>query len=105
MSTGQKLKTFGVIDPGPNVLLEVVRAPNATEAVRHLEENMRGAAYVQGRSYAQGGEDSLNGQDPAYLVYDLTDSGLDAEGLGGEDAGQVRAQADEVGVFVSSPKG
>ena len=104
MTAANKLKTFGVIDPGPNVLLEVLRATTASEAVRHLEEKMRGAEYAQGRTYTQGGEDSLDGQDPAYLVYDLTDSGLDEEGLSGDDAGQVRAQAEEVGVFVSAPK-
>ncbi|MFT9400612.1 MULTISPECIES: hypothetical protein [Acetobacter] len=104
MSTTQKLETFGVIDPGPNVLLEVIRAPNAIEAVKRLETKMRGAEYVSSRVYAEGGENSLDAQDPAYLVYNLTDSGLDEEGLAGGDAGLVRDRAEEVGVFTSTPK-
>ncbi|MCG0994033.1 hypothetical protein [Acetobacter indonesiensis] len=104
MTDTKKLETFGVIDPGTNILLEVVRAPSAIDAVRRLETSMRGADYVAARDYAQGGEESLNGTDPVYLVYALDDSGLDAEGLARDDAGLVRESADEVGVFVSSPK-
>lgn len=99
-----ELTTFGVIDPGANVLLEVIRAENPIAAVKRLEEKMRGPEYVAARSYSEGGEDSLDGADPAYLVYGLDGTGLDAEGLSGEDAGRVRAQADLVAVIVSSVK-
>lgn len=104
MSVSGKLTSYGVIDPGPNVLLEVLRAASPIEAVKKTEEKMRGADYVAARSYDLGGEDSLEGTDPVYLVYDLTDSGLDEEGLTGDDAGQVRAKADEAGIIVSSDK-
>lgn len=104
MTATKNLETFGVIDPGTNILLEVIRSPSAIEAVKRLEEKMRGAEYVASRTYVQGGEESLNGTDPVYWVYTLDDSGLDAEGLTRDDAGLVRESADEVGVFVSSPK-
>ncbi|AOW45773.1 hypothetical protein [Acetobacter ascendens] len=104
MTTPHKLTTFAVIDPGPNVLLEVMRAESPVVAVERLEGKMRGPEYVAARSYDVGGEESLDGADPAYLVYELDDSGLDAEGLTGEDAGQVRAQADLAAVVVSSAK-
>lgn len=99
-----ELATFGVIDPGANVLLEVIRAENPLTAVRRLEEKMRGPEYVAARSYIEGGEESLDGTDPAYLVYKLDGSGLDAEGLSGEDAGRVRAEAELAAVIVSSVK-
>lgn len=105
MNATNKLTTYGVIDPGPNVLLEVTKAAGAIEAVKKIEEKMRGAEYVAARSYDLGGEESLSGNDPVYLVYDLTDAELDDEGLTGEDAGLVRAQADEAGIVVSSAKG
>ncbi|MFT8675364.1 MAG: hypothetical protein ABF791_05815 [Acetobacter sp.] len=100
--TTDKLATFGVIDPGANVLLEVIRAESPVAAVRRLEEKMRGPEYVAAHSYDEAGEDALNGTDPAYLVYALDGSGLDAEALGGDDAGTVRAQADLAAVVVSS---
>lgn len=99
-----QLATFGVIDPGANVLLEVIRAENPTAAVQRLEEKMRGPEYVAARTYTQGGEESLDGADPAYLVYGLDGSGLDAEGLNGDDAGRVRAQASLAAIVVSSTK-
>lgn len=105
MSATKTLTTYGVIDPGPNVLLEVTKAASPIEAVKKIEEKMRGAGYVAARSYDLGGEDSLDGSDPVYLVYDLTDAELDDEGLTADDAGLVRAQADEAGVVVSSAKG
>lgn len=105
MSATNTLTTYGVIDPGPNVLLEVTKAVSPIAAVKKIEEKMRGAEYVAARSYDLGGEDSLEDSDPVYLVYDLTDAELDDEGLTGEDAGLVRAQAEEAGVVVSSAKG
>ncbi|KXU92379.1 hypothetical protein [Acetobacter cerevisiae] len=105
MSATNKLTTYAVIDPGPNVLLEVTKSASPIEAVKKIEEKMRGSEYVASRSYDLGGEESLDGSDPVYLVYDLTDAELDDEGLTGEDAGLVRAQADEAGVVVSSAKG
>lgn len=80
MTAGATLQTLGVIDPGANVLLEVIRAASPIEAVRRMEEKMRGPDYVATRQYEEGSEDSLDGADQAYLVYALDGSGLDAEG-------------------------
>lgn len=100
MTAGATLQTLGVIDPGANVLLEVIRAASPIEAVRRMEEKMRGPDYVAARQYEEGSEDSLDGADQAYLVYALDGSGLDAEGLGGEDAGAVRATAPLAAIVV-----
>ncbi|QEO16518.1 hypothetical protein [Acetobacter vaccinii] len=102
MTTPHDLKTFGVIDPGANVLLEVIRAESPVVAVRRMEEKMRGPEYVAARRYDIGGEEALDGADTAYLVYGLDGSGLDAEGLGGDDAGRVRAEAGVATVIVSA---
>ena len=65
-----------------------------------MEEKRGGRDYAAARKEEEGSGDSLDGADQADLVYALDGSGLDAEGLGGEDAGTVRATAPLAAIVV-----